>query len=54
MKFINYLSTIGGIEIYPMISLFIFFTFFTALLFFVFTADKGYLKKLENIPFENE
>jgi hypothetical protein len=54
MKFINYLSSIAGIEIYPMISLFIFFTFFLGLLLFVLKADKDYLKKLENIPLETE
>jgi len=54
MKFINYLSRIAGIEIYPMISLFIFFIFFLFLLLFVYKADKDYLKKLENIPMETE
>ncbi|NJB81853.1 CcoQ/FixQ family Cbb3-type cytochrome c oxidase assembly chaperone [Wenyingzhuangia aestuarii] len=53
LKFIkNHMVTIDGIEIYPMISLSIFFVFFTLLFFWVFKAKKEYLKKVSNLPFE--
>jgi len=50
MKFRNYLETISGISIYPLISLIIFFVFFVSLLVFVFRMDKKTLKKLESMP----
>ncbi|GGB81711.1 cbb3-type cytochrome c oxidase N-terminal domain-containing protein [Dyadobacter sediminis] len=50
MKFRNYLETISGISIYPLISLIIFFLFFVSLLVFVLRMDKKTLKKLESMP----
>lgn len=50
MKFRNYLETIAGIGIYPLISLLIFFVFFVCLLVFVFRIDKKTLGKLESMP----
>lgn len=54
MKFINYLESIAGIAVYPMISLFIFFLFFSLLLAYVVKADKQHIKELKNIPLDNE
>jgi cytochrome c oxidase cbb3-type subunit 3 len=54
MKFINYLESIAGIAIYPMISLFIFFGFFSLLIVYLMKVDKQHIKELENIPFDNE
>jgi len=54
MKFIHYLKSITGVEIYPMISLFIFFVFFTLLIIYVLKVDKKHIKEVENIPFNNE
>ena len=54
MKFIHYLKAISGVEIYPLISLLIFFTFFIGLTIWVVRADKAYLKKMESLPLENE
>ena len=54
MKFINYLESIGGIEIYPMISLFIFFAFFSALTNYALKADKQHINELKNIPLDKE
>lgn len=57
MKFKYYLETITGVGIYPLMSLFIFFLFFTAMTWWVLKADKGYIKAMKNIPFpggENE
>jgi hypothetical protein len=52
MKFIHYLETIAGIDIYPLISLIIFFVFFTLLLVYVYKADHSYILKLKNIPLD--
>ena len=54
MKFINYLESITGIGIFPLISLLVFFLFFTVLLIYVFRADKGHIGMLKRIPLENE
>ncbi len=53
MKFINYLSTIAGIEIFPLISLTIFFMFFVALFIYVFTTKKEHIAEVEIIPFND-
>lgn len=52
MKFINYLSGITGIGIFPLVSLCIFFFFFTVLLIYVFRADKQHIKHLGEIPLQ--
>jgi hypothetical protein len=46
------LESIEGVEIFPIISLLIFFIFFTALFLWVFTAKKDYIKKVSDIPLE--
>jgi cbb3-type cytochrome oxidase subunit 3 len=54
LKFIKgYVSSIDGIEIYPIISFIIFFVFFLAVTYFVITAKKSYIEELSNIPFED-
>ena len=55
LKFVkNHLETITGIEIYPLISLVIFFTFFVALFWWVFTAKKDYINKVSRIPLDEQ
>jgi hypothetical protein len=54
MKFINYLSNIIGIDIFPMVSLFVFFSFFAGLLIYVFSADRNSINELKNLPFDSE
>jgi cytochrome c oxidase cbb3-type subunit 3 len=54
MKFINYLKTIDGVSVFPMISLIMFFVFFVVLLFVVYKSDKKTLDTLANIPFDNQ
>lgn len=54
MKFINYLKSIGGIEIYPLISLLLFFVFFFVLVLYVLKASKSHIQEMKNIPFDNE
>lgn len=55
LKYIkNHMESITGIEIYPIISLLIFFTFFVLLFWWVFTAKKDYLKMVSNMPLDNQ
>ena len=55
MKFVKGpLESIEGVEIYPIISLLIFFIFFTALFWWVFTAKKDYIKKVSDLPLDME
>tara|TARA_R110002124_G_scaffold250978_1_gene416113 strand:+ start:243 stop:440 length:198 start_codon:yes stop_codon:yes gene_type:complete len=54
LKFIkHHMEGISGIEIFPMISFLIFFTFFVLMLVYVLKADKQRLKVLSNLPLEN-
>lgn len=46
------LESIEGVEIYPIISLLIFFIFFTALFWWVITARKEYIQDVSNLPLE--
>jgi len=52
MKFIHYLKAIAGIEIYPMLSLFIFFVFFVALTIYAVRANKDHINDMKNIPLD--
>ena len=51
---IDALERIRGVEIYPIISLLIFFTFFVIMTYFVFNLDKGYVDKMKNMPLEED
>ncbi len=54
LKFIKgHMENIEGIEIYPIISLIIFFSFFVVLFWWVFTSKKDYIDRVSNIPFES-
>ena len=54
LKFIRgYVSSIDGIEIYPIISFIIFFVFFIAVTFYIMTAKKKYIDELSNMPFDD-
>ena len=49
------MSTIDGIEVFPLISLIIFVLFFGALIWWVLTADKNTMQEMSNYPLnENE
>lgn len=48
------MATIDGIEIFPIISLLIFFLFFTGLYWWVFTAKKSYIKEVSMLPLEED
>lgn len=54
LKFVkNHMETIAGIELYPIISLTIFFTFFVVLFWWVFTAKKEYISSVSELPLDN-
>ena len=54
-KFIKqYAEGIDGVNIYPMISLVIFFLFFVVLLYYVKKMDKTIVKEISNIPLDQE
>lgn len=55
LKFIKHnLETIIGIEIYPLLSLGIFFTFFVGLFLWVYTYKKETIDELSQMPLEDE
>ncbi|MGF1556059.1 CcoQ/FixQ family Cbb3-type cytochrome c oxidase assembly chaperone [Paucihalobacter sp.] len=55
LKFVkNHMDSISGIEIYPIISLLIFFLFFVILFYWVITAKKEYIKNVSNIPLDKD
>ncbi|WP_396170676.1 CcoQ/FixQ family Cbb3-type cytochrome c oxidase assembly chaperone [Flavobacterium sp.] len=54
LKFVKYsLETISGVEIYPIISLLICFSFFVGLFFWVFTYKKEAIKELSELPIKD-
>ena len=54
-KFIKqYAEGIDGINIYPMISLVIFFVFFVVLLFYVKKMDKTTVSEISRIPLDQD
>ncbi|MEN9369746.1 MAG: hypothetical protein RI952_611 [Bacteroidota bacterium] len=52
MKFINYLTSIAGVSIFPLLSLMIFVTFFAVLIVYLIKSDKASMEKMGNIPLE--
>jgi hypothetical protein len=52
MKFINYLESIAGISIYPLISLALFVVFFVGVSISVFRSPKAAMKQLGNLPLD--
>ena len=48
------METIAGIEIYPIISFIIFFTFFVAVLAYLIIQRTEYFDKLSMLPLEEE
>lgn len=55
LKFIKHnMETIGGIELYPLISFTIFFIFFVLVTILVFSRDKKTIRRMANMPLEND
>jgi cytochrome c oxidase cbb3-type subunit IV len=54
LKFIkHHMTSIGNIEIYPIISFLIFFTVFLLACWMALKASKSHIKEMENIPLED-
>ena len=54
-KFIKkYAESMDGINIYPMISLVIFFLFFVVLLYYVKKMDKTKVKEISRMPLDQD
>lgn len=53
MKFINYLESITGVDIYALSSFMIFFTFFIVMALWAWKADKKMIDKINRIPLDN-
>jgi cbb3-type cytochrome oxidase subunit 3 len=52
--FKHYFETIENVEIFPIISLSIFFLFFLGLIWWVIRADKNYINKMKSLPMEED
>ena len=50
----NYLQSIEGIEIYPLISLAVFVIFFIVIFIWMIRIDKSYIKEMEELPLEQD
>jgi cbb3-type cytochrome oxidase subunit 3 len=50
MKFKNYLESITGIGIYPLISLIVFVVFFGLVTLYVMKGSKKHFEELSNLP----
>lgn len=48
----NILLSIDNVAIWPVVSFVIFFIFFAVLLWWVFSADKKFIKKMKELPLE--
>ncbi len=48
------LTSIENIEIYPIISLLIFVLFFVGMFIWVVSADKKYIDRMKDLPFDDE
>lgn len=54
LKYIKEHMVSNGIEIFPLISFIIFFSFFIGVLIFVFRQDKKHIAEMSNLPFEGK
>jgi len=49
-----YFEQVNNVEIWPIISLIIFITFFLGLLIWVVKVDKKYINEMSNLPMEED
>ena len=49
---IHTMEQIAGVEIFPIISLLLFFVFFIIVGYMVMTADKKYIEEMKNLPLD--
>ena len=47
------MNGIEGVEFYGIVSLLIFFTFFLGVSIWAFSADKGFLNRMKNLPLDD-
>jgi cytochrome c oxidase cbb3-type subunit 4 len=52
MKFINYLTSITGIGVYPLVSFMIFFVFFILVSIYLLKAGKKHFEEVSKIPLD--
>lgn len=52
--FKHYFEQIHNVEIWPIISLILFFVFFTLTLVWIFFLDKEHIDKMKSLPFDDE
>lgn len=52
--FKHYFEQIQNIEIWPIISLILFFVFFTFTVVWILFLDKKHIDKMKSLPFEDE
>ena len=50
----HYFETMNGVEIYPIISLILFFTVFTAMVIIVLKIPKDSIEEISNLPLDND
>ena len=54
MKLVShYLQKVAGVEIFPIISLIFFITFFLVVSWIVFSTDKSVYEEIETMPLDN-
>ena len=55
LRYIKHLIfTISGVEIYPIISLLLFFIVFITMLIYVFKIPKSSIEEISNLPLDND
>jgi len=55
MKIVSHtLEQIAGVEIYPIISLLLFFIFFIVVGYMVLSADKEHMEEMKNLPLDKD
>lgn len=52
MKFIHYLEKITGVDVFALVSFFIFYTFFVVMTLWAFKADKKLVDRINRIPLD--
>ena len=54
MKIVShYMGSIEGIEIFPIIAVLIFVSFFISLLYYLYHLDKGFVNDMGNMPLQD-
>ena len=55
LKYINqHMTSIDGIEVFPVFSFVLFFLFFIVLTIYVFMMNKNHVAEMKNMPLQNE